>query len=429
MVKGNCQLRGRLTRRPTAGAAVLLLGLLLTGCGPSADQIRASRGLSDYFSGDYLKAIEAFRPLAEKTNEDFVLNNLRLGSAALAAYDLVEAEAAFLRAYEVINSLDVNRGGRTVGAVLVQESIRIWQGEPYEKALANFYLGLVYYMRGDYANARGALENALFKLREYADDDDAKQKYREVESTFVLASVMLGRCWQRLGRDDLAEAQFEYVRRQDGRLSGLADAQVHRRSNVLLVVDFGFAPMKVTDFDGAIVGFAPTPADAGRIPWLEVRVDGRRVDTGRVGLPTIDTVAMAQQRRWQSIDTVRAVKGAAGTGLIVGGAILMQSGGRDDRDRNTRAAAGLGMMLAGLLLKASAQADTRQWEMAPRSVFLVPLELPAGAHDIEVYFPEAGLRQRWQSLPAPARGEATYYLRVQRSAPGPYVWPPATQRK
>ena len=69
----------------------------------------------------------------------------------------------------MINSVGVNDGGRTLGAVLVDEKIHIWKGEPFERAMANFYLGLIYYMRGDYDNARGAFENALFKLRDYGE--------------------------------------------------------------------------------------------------------------------------------------------------------------------------------------------------------------------------------------------------------------------
>src|SRR6185436_12119761 len=95
------------------------------------------------------------------------------GSAALADYNLREAEAAFLRAYEVINSVGVNNGGRTLGAVLVDEKIKVWRGEPFDRAMLNFYLGLVYYMQHDYDNARGAFENALFKLRDYGETKDA----------------------------------------------------------------------------------------------------------------------------------------------------------------------------------------------------------------------------------------------------------------
>src|SRR5205807_8051909 len=148
-------------------------------------------------------------PLADKTDENFVLNNCRLGSAALADYDLDEAETAFLKAYEVINSVGVNEGGRSLGAVLVDEKTKIWKGEPYERAMANVYLGLIYYMRHDYNNARAAFENALFKLRDYGEGSDKKDEYRPVESNFALACIMLGRCFQRLGREDLARANFD----------------------------------------------------------------------------------------------------------------------------------------------------------------------------------------------------------------------------
>jgi hypothetical protein len=97
---------------------VLAIPVLLAGCAPNKQQQRAERAVESYFNGDYSGAREQLRPLAEDTNENFVLNNVRLGSASLVDYDLDEAENAFLRAYEVINSVGVNNGGRSLGAVL-----------------------------------------------------------------------------------------------------------------------------------------------------------------------------------------------------------------------------------------------------------------------------------------------------------------------
>ncbi len=167
---------------------------------------RAHRAVEDYDAGNYSRAIDRLEPLAKQTNEDFVLNNVRLGSAALVAYDLKESEAAFLRAYEVINSMGVNNGGRSLGAVLVDEKIKIWKGEPFERAMANFYLGLIYYMEHDYGNARAAFENALFKLQDYDSNKDSKED-RDQESNFVLATIdLLGKILQQrtMGRDDFA---------------------------------------------------------------------------------------------------------------------------------------------------------------------------------------------------------------------------------
>jgi tetratricopeptide (TPR) repeat protein len=393
--------------------------LTLTGCAANQANREAQRAISDYFVGDYRSAVRRLEPLSAKTDENFVLNNLRLGSSALADYDLDAAEGAFLRAYEVLNSVGVNDGGRTLGAVLVSENIRIWRGEPYERAMANFYLGLVYYIRHDYANARAAFENALFKLRDYGGDKPDPGQYREQESNFALASIMLGRCYQRLGREDDAARAFRRVAEMRQYLSPLADPLVHAESNVLLVVDFGYGPQKVTDFDGSIVGFAPTFDQQGPVPPPEVDVDGRAYRVDDVARPPVDLLVLAQDRRWQSLDTLRAAKSAIGTGLMAGGLVY---GTR----RDARPEIALAAILGGALLKATSQADTRQWEMVPRTTYLIPLKLPPGRHDISVTFPDVpGVRQAWRGLVAPPAGEeATYYFRMQRYGTAPRDWPP-----
>src|SRR5207253_1565231 len=66
------------------------------GCAASKREMIVDRAVMDYYAGDYQRAREALIPLSEKTDEDFVLNNARLGSASLVDYHLDEAEAAFL---------------------------------------------------------------------------------------------------------------------------------------------------------------------------------------------------------------------------------------------------------------------------------------------------------------------------------------------
>jgi hypothetical protein len=67
----------------------------------------------------------------------------------------------------------------------------------------------------------------------------------------------------------------------------------------------------------------------------------------------------------------------------------------------------------------------RQWEMLPRTVFLLPLRVPPGQHDVTIRFLHADLEQTWQAIPVPQTGEATYYIRMQRWSRAPRVWPPA----
>jgi tetratricopeptide (TPR) repeat protein len=408
--------------RVVAICVLVISGALMSGCNKNAEKA-GRRAVEAYYQGDFGRARQRLEPLAQKTDENFALNNLRLGSTALVQYDLPEAERAFLNAYEVLNSFGVNDGGRTLGAVLVDEKLKIWRGEPYERAMANFYLGLIYYMQRDYDNARGAFENAMFKLRDYADTRDRRNDYREVESNFAAAMVMLGRTWQRLGREDQAKLNFDRLLEHRPTLRSIASVDVHANSNLLLVIDFGWGPRKVTESDGSIVAFSPPMRYAGRIPPPRVRLNGRELDTRGFDEPTFDLVAMAHDRKWQSIDTIRTVKSAVGTGLIAGGAGYGAYRASRDKFRGEDLAISAGMIATGFLLKASSQADTRQWEMLPRTTFLIPLSVAPGTYDLMVDFPMAdGLRQEWRGIVVPETGEATYYLRMQRWNPGPFEW-------
>ncbi len=406
--------------------------LLLTGCGPTKDERKAHYAIEDYRLADYGHATEVLRPLANKTDENYVLNNARLGSSALAGYDLDTAESAFLNAYEVINSTGTNSGGRGAAAAIFSEKMKVWKGEPFEKAMVNFYLGVIYYMQHDYENARAAFENSLFKLRDYGESKNKDDQYRKVESDFVIGYIMLAKCFQRMGDEQNALKNFNRAVELRRNIGSLADPRRNFESNVLLVVDFGQGPRRVTNpYDGAFVGFGPKPFEVGSIPIPRVII-GNQVAVGprsgdMAAMPTIDLLSLAQEKRWQDIDTIRAVKDVVGTGLIAaGGYEAYRASNSTGSEQRRDATAAIALIGAGALLKASSQADTRTWEMLPRTVFLIPLRLPPGRHDITVDFPEiSGLHQTWRGLVVPDRGEATYYVRIQRHSAGPYDWPPA----
>ena len=114
--------------------------------------------------------------------------------------------------------------------------------------------------------------------------------------------------------------------------------------------------------------------------------------------------------------------------MLYGAAIegLRGATGEGARQRTDLMVAG-GLLAGGLLLKGTSQADIRQWEMLPRTTFILPLHVPPGKHDLSVEFPDR-TRQIWHKLLVPETGEATYYLRMQRWASGPYDWPPLSMQ-
>lgn len=393
-------------------SAALAVGV--GGCAPSGRSPAVMRALQSYEVGRLDVAADELRPLADKTDENYVLNNVRLGSVALSAYDLKGAETAFFRAYEVINSTKVNDPGRKAAAVFLAEQVKVWKGEPFERAMANFYLGLVYYMQRDYNNARAAFENSLFKLRDYG-EKKSEDKYEEVESNFTIAYVMLAKCWQKLGDEEKAQKLFSRVAQLRPELAPVADVKRNAESNVLLVADFGDGPNKVLEGDNSVVAFRPVPEQVGPMPAARVSVDGKPIALRGLGTPPIDLLALAQDRRWQSIDTIRVTKSVVGTGLMGVGAY--QAGAKEDYG------AAAALIAAGALLKASATGDVRYWELLPRTVYLIPLKITPGRRDVTVTI--GGVTQTWRGIVAPSEGEAAYYLRVNQVSGGDHAWPPA----
>lgn len=385
-------------------AIALFLGL--TGCNATGASPEAQECLSNFYAGNFVAAQKAIEPLSSKTDENYVLNNLRLGSCAIAANDWATAERAFSQAYEVMNSAGVNSGARGAAAVIINEGLKVWKGEPYERAMCSFYLGVVYYQNLDYNNARACFENALFKLRDYS-KDDKEEEYDELESDFVGAQVMLAQCWNKLNRPDKANDIMANAHRING--SVVNRTAFSNKANVLLVVDFGEGPRKVTQYDNSVLKIGPTPEEAGPLPKPKVKVGTKTIGIAGDDTPLYDTLAMAQQRKWQSIDTIRIAKAAVGAGLMTAGAVRTATA-----DKEGHVWTGLGLMAAGALIKASGDADLRFWENLSRGLYVIPLELKPGSTNNITITLSTGQTRLLKGIYAPNKGDALIYTRILR---------------
>ena len=271
--------------------------------------------------------------------------------------------------------------------------------------MAHYYLGLIFLIRHDYENARAAFQNSLFNLQDYAKKDD-QEHIQEVQSNFALGYYGLGFCYLRLGNVDLARQNFQLAVKMDPSIQPVVTQTGDPSTNALLFIDAGQGPMRAgRGWYNEESAFGPTPAEAGPVPPVVAWVDGQQA-TMAAGGPAVapgvyvpggpapvgpvyhspyalvDTLAMAQQKRWQDIDTIRKTKAVVGTGLMAGGTGVAAYGAQK-RDQGMMWA-GIGAALLGGAVTASSQADLRYWEMLPRTVYVVPLTLPPGEHDIVV---------------------------------------------
>src|SRR5712671_3027296 len=76
-------------------------------------------------------------------------------------------------------------GSETFNAVVGSESSKNWRGDPYEKAMNAFYLGLCYLWHGEPDNARAAFKKGIL-----ADGESGDEKY---QADFTLLFWLAGR--------------------------------------------------------------------------------------------------------------------------------------------------------------------------------------------------------------------------------------------
>ncbi len=367
--------------RDSLCVAILSAVMILPAC--TTTPARVDSAVRLYDTGDYAQAEQALAPLIAKPSKNYVLNNCQYGSCALAAGNLPQAEAAFLNAQRIMSTVNTNTGSRVLGAVVVFEGVKVWKGQPFERAMAYYYLGLIFLIKGEYHNARAAFQNSLFRLRAYANSSHhlpAAQRYARIESNFVLGYFGLGVCYLKLGRQDLAKANFVRAEDLDPLITPIIQKMYRPETNALIFVDWGAGPKRrAAGAYGQQTVFTPTPQEAGPIPPISAWDNGHPIQ-GVENSDMVDTLALAQDKRWLTMDTIREAKAVIGTGMMAGGtAVAANSGGH-----STQTWTGLGIAGLGALVAASSHSDTRYWRMLPRTVYVIPASLSRGLNTLQV---------------------------------------------
>lgn len=346
-----------------------MLCFAAAACTPSARR----RGREAFQRHDYGTAQKHFAEIKDETNKNFVLYNLEYASAAFEGGDYYTARRALERAAEVMRGYAGNAEGMV--SLVANESAKLFKGDPFEQAMANFYDGLIYYRWGDYNNARAAFFQAL--MADKSSDDD----YQE---DFAVAQFMIGKCYQNLGEPDNARISFEKARKAYPDNPFFSDDAINKH-NVLIVLQLGKSPDKVA---GGLAGSRDEYVCGHyRENSAKVYANGKLLGQSS---RAVSLLHQAQTSGRSAKDTIQAAKGAVKTGLLAAAAT----------QKNSRSA--LWLALAGLLMPA--EADIRQWDLLPGEVHLLSARLEPGSYAIKIEFSEDGkplpdFRQIWHYVP------------------------------
>jgi tetratricopeptide (TPR) repeat protein len=362
-------------------SAVAAAGLL-AGCvsAPPPD-LRAGAGTrSTAPLGVAPTPTEADRRVPALPERDRVLFDYRWAATAMRAGNYEEAKARLDDAIARIGGIITNdaEAARARG-LFSAERTKPFIGEPYERVMAYYYRGILYWRDAQPDNAR-----ACFRSGQVIDSDPEHENY---DADYVLLDYLDGLASAKLnadGSDAWARAQARAGER-------FALPPYNPAANVLIFAEYGYGPRKYAAGEhGEMLRFhaEDSPTRSARL----VLEGGRKI----VPLPAYDDLGyQATTRGGRVMDHILGNKAQFKSGANVAGDVALAGAviandqarrrerqGKDGDDANLTA---LGLGILGVIGKVASaatqtEADTRQWNNLPQRLSFAAIALPPGEH-------------------------------------------------
>jgi len=350
-------------------STILIALLFLTGC---VTQTRVVQ-----LTGNLL--VDGPMMITNGPPQDKVLWQCRTAAAALRHGQFDYAKQLLDDALLTTGGISTDKSARLARSYFHPESTKTFIGEPYERVMAYYYRGILYWRDGEPDNARACFRSAAIQ--------DADAENHEYAADYVLLDYLDGLATAKLAGDG-----SDAFKRADKEAREAKPPPADPKANVLFFFEFGPGPFKFAagEFRQELrFGVEKSPVHS-----VEVVVDGKQIRAG----PYDDLYFQATTRGGRVMDHILAnkavFKGAtdtAGNLGIFGGAIAASQ-----RDRTSQEV-GLGLIAAGLISKVisastTPEADTRGWDNLPRYLSFAALALPPGPHTATIEFYDAGGR-------------------------------------
>jgi hypothetical protein len=341
--------------------------LILVGC---ASPEHRSRPVER--TGDPITDGEAM--IASGPAKDRVLWECRTAAAAMRRAQFNEAKRLLDDALLTIGGTAVNdKSAKKARSYFSEESKKTFHGEPYERVMAFYYRGILYWMDGEPDNARACFRSAQIQ------DSDAENK--QYAADYVLLDYLDALASAKVGQDGSDALKRAAKESRFG-----SPPAVDPKANVLFFGEFGQGPTKyATGEYNEELRFFP-----GRSVPQSLQI---KVDNQTLGLrPYDDLTFQATTRGGRVMDHVLANKAVFKTATDIAGDVGLVGGlGMAIAGNGATREAGLGLAAAGLISKivssvTTPEADTRSWDNLPQFLTFASLELTPGPHTAIVDF-------------------------------------------
>ncbi len=330
------------------------------------DKVAASaRQLATGFAAPLQPMVEA---LYRDGEWNAVLNFEQLGLAAMELGDGELAKKAFDAAIARIDAIYADDdNARKAKSVFSEEKVKDFKGEPYERAMAYFYRGLLYAADGDFQNARAAFLAA--------DRQDTMSEQETFSGDFGMMKYLAGWASYCDGDAERGRTLTAQAKTSDTTIAWLPD---ELKSDIVLI-DTGTAPTKVgtgkhkefLTFSRGAVTAVPDKFDDGNAPAFKPVANVYFQASTRGGRP-VDGILNGKAQFKDGAKEVGQVATQVGEAATIAG---IASGNRG------MAGAGLiglfvGLVADGIAASTTPAADVRYWSSLPDSIAMRTGMLP-----------------------------------------------------
>lgn len=349
-------------------SAILLLGL--PGCATTS-QSTAWRP-----TGDPL--VDGRQAITNAPAKDRVLWQYKTALEALRRGHYAEAKALL---DDALITIEANSAGdktaKKARSYFSEEARKTFRGEPYERVMAYFYRGILYWMDGELDNARACFRSAQLH--------DSDTENREYASDYVLLDYLDGFATTKLAGD----GSDAFKRAQAASKAG-ALPPYNPKANALFFIECGNGPTKyATGEYGEQLRFHEGRSDAHSALLA--------IGEQTIPLRPYDNLNyQATTRGGRVMDYVLANKAVFKSATDTAGNVALISGAVVAQNRHNQEAA-LGLLAFGLVSKIVSAAtipaaDTRCWNNLPQYLSFAAIELPPGRHVATIDFLDANGR-------------------------------------
>lgn len=315
--------------------------------------------------------------------KDATLHTLQAGLAALAEGGQAAASEHFDAALASIEGMFANsENAAKARSLWYEEGAKDYKGEPYERAMAYYYRGLLYLAEGDYENARASFRGGILQ--------DAFAEEQQYRSDFAALMMLEGWSSQVNGEAGMARDTYAEVKRLRPQWTEPAAG-----ANLLVVAELAGSPRKLGDGIGS---HEIVYRRAKRTPERSLRIefDGK---PQAVALAE-DLFFQASTRGGRAIDAVIEGKvvfkkstGEVGDALVTlaseGSVISAAYGG--GAGRALGAVATVGTLVSLVSANVQPRADVRYWNNLPETLHIGAVQYQGLPQNINVtLFDEQG---------------------------------------